>query len=129
MNLALDDEQRAVRDVFAGLFAKESPPERVRAAEPLGFDVSLWNHIVATGALGVAVPESAGGGGAGLLELALIAEEAGGHLASVPFAEPAAAVRLLATFGATELLESSSRRGCHRVARHAGHLDRRPTAR
>jgi alkylation response protein AidB-like acyl-CoA dehydrogenase len=105
VNLALDDEQRAVREVFAGLFAKESPPERVRAAEPLGFDEALWRHIVGTGALGVAVPESAGGAGAGLLELALIAEEAGRRLAAIPFAETAAAARLLAAVGASELLD------------------------
>ena len=37
----------------------------------------LWAHVIATGALGVGIPESIGGGGGGLLELALIAEEAG----------------------------------------------------
>jgi alkylation response protein AidB-like acyl-CoA dehydrogenase len=107
VNLELNDEQRAVREVFAGLFAKESPPERVRAAEPLGHDPALWQHIIATGALGVAVPEPAGGGGAGLLDLALIAAEAGRRLAPVPFAEPAAAARLLAACGAQALLDEA----------------------
>jgi alkylation response protein AidB-like acyl-CoA dehydrogenase len=105
VNLGLTEEQEAVREVFAALFAKESSPERVRAAEPLGHDPALWRHLIATGALGVAVPESDGGGGAGLLEVALIAEEAGRRLAAVPFAEPVAAARLLAACGATDLLE------------------------
>jgi alkylation response protein AidB-like acyl-CoA dehydrogenase len=105
VNLGLTEEQEAVREVFAALFAKESSPERVRAAEPLGHDPVLWGHLIATGALGVAVPESDGGGGAGLLEVALIAEEAGRRVAAVPFAEPVSAARLLAACGATELLE------------------------
>ena len=104
MNLALTDDQQAVREVFSRLFAKESSPERVRAAEPLGHDPELWKHIVGTDALGVGVIEDAGGGGAGLLELALIATEAGRHLAPIPFAEPAAAARLLAACGANALL-------------------------
>jgi alkylation response protein AidB-like acyl-CoA dehydrogenase len=104
VNLALSDEQLAVRELFASLFAKEASPERVRAAEPLGHDPALWEHIISTGALGVALPESAGGGGAGLLELGIIAEEAGRRLAPVPFAEPAAAARLLAACGADDLL-------------------------
>jgi alkylation response protein AidB-like acyl-CoA dehydrogenase len=104
VNLGLTQEQEAVREVFAALFAKESPPERVRAAEPVGHDPALWGHLIATGALGVAVPEAVGGAGAGLLEVALIAEEAGRRLAAVPFAEPVSAARLLVACGATELL-------------------------
>jgi alkylation response protein AidB-like acyl-CoA dehydrogenase len=106
VNLALTDEQQAVRELFASLFAKESSTEHVRAAEPLGHDPALWEHIISTGALGVAVPDAAGGGGAGLLELGIIAEEAGRRLAPVPIAEPAAAARLLATCEAHDLLTS-----------------------
>jgi alkylation response protein AidB-like acyl-CoA dehydrogenase len=104
VRLGLSEDQRAVRQVFADLFAKESTPERVRAAEPLGHDATLWAHIISTGALGIAVPEAAGGGGGGLLEVALIAEEAGRRLAPVPFAEPLAAARLLAACRADALL-------------------------
>jgi alkylation response protein AidB-like acyl-CoA dehydrogenase len=107
VNLGLTEEQEAVREVFAALFAKESSPERVRAVEPIGHDPALWGHLIATGALGVAVPEADGGGGAGLLEVALIAEEAGRRLAPVPFAEPVSAARLLAACGAGELLEQA----------------------
>ena len=104
MILALTEAQVAVRELFAGLFAKEATPERVRSAEPLGFDPALWEHVIATGALGVAVAEDAGGAGAGVLEMALIAVEVGRRLAPVPFPETAAAARLLARCGATELL-------------------------
>jgi alkylation response protein AidB-like acyl-CoA dehydrogenase len=104
VNLALSDEQRDMRDVFANLFTKEVPPERVRAAEPTGHDAELWQLMVSTGVLGVAVPERSGGGGGGLLELALIAEEAGRRLAPVPIPETTATARLLADYGADELL-------------------------
>jgi alkylation response protein AidB-like acyl-CoA dehydrogenase len=107
VNLALTEEQQFVRQTFSALFAKEADPPRVRAAEPLGHDPRLWDHVIATGALGVGIPESIGGGGGGLLELALIAEEAGRRVAPIPFAEPAAAARLLAACGSRVLLDQA----------------------
>jgi alkylation response protein AidB-like acyl-CoA dehydrogenase len=104
VNLALTEEQQFLRETFSALFAKEASPTRVRQAEPLGHDPALWNQMIATGALGVGVPEDDGGGGGGLLELALIAEEAGRRVAPIPFAEPAAAARLLAVCGESDLL-------------------------
>ncbi|HVY11657.1 MAG TPA: acyl-CoA dehydrogenase family protein [Mycobacteriales bacterium] len=107
MNLDLSAEQMAVRELYADLFANESTPERIRAAEPLGYDPALWAQLIGTGALGIAVPEGLGGAGAGLLELVLLAEEAGRRLASIPIAEVLASVRLLAEFEARDLLEES----------------------
>ncbi len=107
MNLALTEEQQFVRQTFSALFGKEADPARVRAAEPLGHDPDLWAHLIATGALGVGIPEDIGGGGGGLLELALIAEEAGRRVAPIPFVEPAAAARLLAAYGARSLLDDA----------------------
>jgi alkylation response protein AidB-like acyl-CoA dehydrogenase len=107
VNLALTEDQQFVRQTFSGLFGKEADAARVRAAEPLGHDPDLWAHLIATGALGVGVPEDAGGGGGGILELALIAEEAGRRIAPIPFAEPAAAARLLAACGARRLLDEA----------------------
>ena len=107
MNLALTEDQQFVRQTFSGLFGKEADLARVRAAEPLGHDPGLWDQLIATGALGVGVPEDSGDGGGGILELALIAEEAGRRIAPVPFAEPATAARLLATCGAKRLLDEA----------------------
>jgi alkylation response protein AidB-like acyl-CoA dehydrogenase len=105
MDLALTEEHLSVREAFAELFRAESPPARVRAAEVAGFDKRLWRLYAGTGALGIGVPPELGGGGGGLLDLVLVAEEAGRHLASIPFTEAAAAARLLARLGAAELLE------------------------
>ena len=50
MELSLDEEQQAIEALFSGFFEKECPIDRVRAAEPLGFDAELWRAIAATGA-------------------------------------------------------------------------------
>jgi alkylation response protein AidB-like acyl-CoA dehydrogenase len=107
VNLALTEEQQFVRQTFSTLFGQEASPDRVRGAEPLGHDPALWAHLIDTGAVGVGVPEHAGGGGGGMLELALIAEEAGRRVAPISFAEPAAAARLLASCGATKHLHDA----------------------
>ena len=45
MDLHPSEEQQQLIDAYRALYAKESPPERVRSAEPLGFDPSLWDHL------------------------------------------------------------------------------------
>ncbi|HEV8064861.1 MAG TPA: acyl-CoA dehydrogenase, partial [Acidimicrobiales bacterium] len=85
---------------FAALYAKESTPERVRAAEPLGFDGRLWEQLVGAGVLSMAVPEAGGGWGASLLDLELVAEQHGRALGSAPLLETQVACRLLAGAGA-----------------------------
>src|SRR5262245_23813181 len=95
VNLRFGEEQELLRERFEELFANESSPERVRAAEPLGFDAGLWKQLVETGAAVMRVPEARGGSGAGLLDAALVCELAGRHLASAPLVESIAASRLL----------------------------------
>ena len=93
-----------VRETFAALFRKEATPQRVRAAESSGLDMDLWQRYAQTEALGIGVPSECGGAGGGLLELALVAEEAGRRLAPIPVAETAAAARLLGRLGEKELI-------------------------
>lgn len=96
MDLSLSGEQRQLVDSFAAMYARESTSQRVRAAEPLGFDSRLWKALLETGAVQMAVGEAAGGWGASELELALIAEQYGRALASAPVIEAQVAARLLA---------------------------------
>lgn len=108
MNLFLTDEQRLLRDSLAKLFANECTSARVRAAEATGHDAALWQSLVEMGVHLLRVPEEAGGSAAGLLEAALVAEEAGRHLAPVPLAETLPAAALLAKLdnpAAHQLLE------------------------
>jgi len=93
---SLSSEQEAVRDAFHAFFTNECPTERVRAAEPLGYEEKLWRQLADLGAASMGLAESAGGDGAALVELLLVAEEAGAALAPVPFIEHAAASRALA---------------------------------
>ena len=46
MQLGLTEEQELLQRTFADLFATESSPERVRAAEATGFDLGLWKHLI-----------------------------------------------------------------------------------
>ncbi|OBG97456.1 acyl-CoA dehydrogenase [Mycobacterium sp. E136] len=107
MDLSLSDEQRQLVDSFAAMYARESTSQRVRAAEPLGFDPKLWEALVQTGVIEMAVGESDGGWGASELELALIAEQYGRAVASAPVIEAQIAARLLAACGRKQLLGSA----------------------
>ena len=92
----LSQEQLALRDGFRAFFDRNCPPERVRRAEPLGWDRELWAELGELRPVALGVPQSRGGRGAGLVELALAAEEAGRRAAPVPLAETAVAARILA---------------------------------
>ena len=52
MDLALSDDQERLVSVLQTFFAKESPPDRVRDAEPLGFDPALWSKFAELGGPG-----------------------------------------------------------------------------
>jgi alkylation response protein AidB-like acyl-CoA dehydrogenase len=96
-DFALSDEQDALQAAFRTFFEKHCNTERVRAAEPLGWDPALWDqlHELRPSVMGVA--EGRGGDGAGLVELAVVAEEVGRHAAPVPLVETMVAARLLAS--------------------------------
>lgn len=99
VDLSLSAEQRQLVDSFAAIYARESTSERVRSAEPSGFDSRLWRALVETGAVEMAVAEPAGGWGASEIELALIAEQYGRAVASAPIIEAQVAARLLGECG------------------------------
>ncbi|MFI5507593.1 acyl-CoA dehydrogenase family protein [Mycobacterium sp. NPDC051804] len=101
MDLSLSGEQRQLVESFAAIYARESTSERVRAAEPSGFDPKLWKALLDTGAVEMAVDEASGGWGASEMELALIAEQFGRAVASAPVIESQVGARLLACCGET----------------------------
>ena len=79
----LSEEQTAVRDAFASFFAQECPTSRVRDADGAGFDAPLWRRLVDLG-------------GGSLVDVVLIAQEAGRTLAPVPLVEAVVVARALA---------------------------------
>ncbi len=86
MDFALTEEQHAVAEAAAGLFAGLVDPERVAAVECSDdrVDRELWQALAAADLLGLAVPEEQGGGGYGLMELCLLLEAQGNVVAPVP---------------------------------------------
>ncbi len=99
VDLSFSQEQDALRRSFADLFGKHASIERVRAAEPQGFDERLWMELVNVGAPLMGVPECYGGMGASTLDATLAAYEYGRHIAPAPMIEAMIAANLLAAAG------------------------------
>jgi alkylation response protein AidB-like acyl-CoA dehydrogenase len=102
---SLSDEQEALQSAFGAFFERQCPTTVVRAAEqgdPPGFDRGLWDEFAAMGAVAMSVPTDCGGDGAGLVELALVAEAVGRSLAPIPWIDAVVAARLLARLDGTE---------------------------
>jgi alkylation response protein AidB-like acyl-CoA dehydrogenase len=98
-DFSLSEEQAAVRDAFRTALERSCPIERVEAAadgDPPGFDEKVWRQLLDMRAVAMGVPEDAGGDGAGLTELVLVAEQQGAFLAPVPLIESVVAARMLA---------------------------------
>src|ERR1700761_9568289 len=100
MNLDLSQDQQMMRETFARFLSDESSPARVRAVLATGFDPQMWKGLAELGAFSIRVPEAAGGLDLGVLDAAVLMEEAGRTLASGPLAETLVAAPLLAVLGA-----------------------------
>ncbi|MEV6337775.1 acyl-CoA dehydrogenase family protein [Nocardia vinacea] len=96
---SLSEDQTELQAVYAKFCKSRCSLEVVRAAEPTGFDKNLWEQLCGTGATTMALPDSVGGDGATLVDLALVAEELGRAIAPVPWIDHVCAARLLARLG------------------------------
>lgn len=86
MQFALTDEQTLVADTAKGLFADFLPALRTTMETVDGFDRTQWSTAVEGMGLGnLAVPESMGGSGLGMVELSLVMIEMGRTLWPSPF--------------------------------------------
>ena len=110
MDLALSPEQQQLVQTFETIYLRSSSVDVVRKAEISGgFDGLVWAEALRAGAVDMAVDEAHGGGDATLLDLALVAEVHGRHIAPDPLVEAQVSARLLsrvATADADELLAS-----------------------
>ncbi|MEU4493031.1 acyl-CoA/acyl-ACP dehydrogenase [Streptomyces sp. NBC_00210] len=87
MDTAFTAEQDEIRRTLRELLAKRSGPDEVKAAvrTAAGYDARLWAQLSEQlGLPGLALPESYGGVGCGLTELALACEETGRALLPSP---------------------------------------------
>jgi alkylation response protein AidB-like acyl-CoA dehydrogenase len=90
----LSDDQLALRDAARDLLDGLASPAVVRAHTEGTelYDPALWAAMVEQGWLGVELAEEAGGVGLGAVELAVLLEEIGRHVAPVPFRSTALAI-------------------------------------
>lgn len=92
MNFDFTPEQVALREAARDLFARESPPSRLRAVWDAegARDGGVWKAITAAGIAGLTVPEALGGQGGDLVDLVGVLEEAGRAALPEPLLDTAA---------------------------------------
>jgi alkylation response protein AidB-like acyl-CoA dehydrogenase len=104
MNFDTSEEQELLQDTIGKWASRECPPPRVRQI----FDAdavhepALWRGLCELGVAGLAVPETHGGAGLELIDLALVAEVLGWHGTPGPFLGHALATLALAQGGSPE---------------------------
>ena len=88
MNFDFSDDQRLLQEEVRKMLAATSTSTAVRRvlAGEAPYSAAVWRQLLEMGAAAAALPEVYGGAGLGYLELCLVAEEAGRHLAPVPLA-------------------------------------------
>jgi 3-oxocholest-4-en-26-oyl-CoA dehydrogenase beta subunit len=86
MDFTFNEEQTAVQETVKGIFTGRVTPDRVQEIESSEdrFDRELWADLARADLLGISVPESHGGGGYGMVELALVLEGQGRAVAPLP---------------------------------------------
>lgn len=88
MALALNEEQRMLKESAKQFFAEKAPVEALRklrdGKDATGYAVSLWQDMVELGWSAITIPENYGGLQFGFLGLGQIFEEAGHTLAASP---------------------------------------------
>jgi alkylation response protein AidB-like acyl-CoA dehydrogenase len=105
MDFNFSDDQNAIRELAHQIFSDRASDEFLLefSRSEAAYDHQLWTTLAEQGLLGIAVPESAGGTGLGLVELCLLLEEQGARVAPVPlFASLVLGGLPIAEFGTLE---------------------------
>ncbi|MGI8559400.1 MAG: acyl-CoA dehydrogenase family protein [Solirubrobacteraceae bacterium] len=100
MDFGFTDDQGEIKRTARELLGKRASWERLRACtESASCDEELWRELVGLGWPGIAVSESYGGQGLGVVELGILLEEAGYALAATPLLSTASAALVLQRAG------------------------------
>jgi 3-oxocholest-4-en-26-oyl-CoA dehydrogenase beta subunit len=86
MDFSLNADQEALRDLARQILADRCTPEHLKAvaATETAVDLDLWHTMAAAGLVGIGLPEAAGGGGRGFLDVCIMLEEVARAAAPVP---------------------------------------------
>jgi 3-oxocholest-4-en-26-oyl-CoA dehydrogenase beta subunit len=89
MDFTTTEDQQALVALATEILGDLATPERLTQLERDGtwLDQQLWSRLAEAGIAGAALREDVGGGGMGFLELALLLEQVGAHVAQVPLLE------------------------------------------
>ncbi len=87
VDFTLSEEQQAIADLSHRILSEQLPPDRLRAleGEPGWYADDVWAALAKADLLGIALPEIDGGGGYGLVEACLVAEQVGRTVAPLPY--------------------------------------------
>jgi alkylation response protein AidB-like acyl-CoA dehydrogenase len=87
VDFALTEEQVAISELSHRILSERLPADRLRELEreETWFADDVWQELAKADLLGLALPESVGGGGYGLVEACLVAEQVGRTVAPVPY--------------------------------------------
>lgn len=87
MDFQLTSDQKMMKETAASFVKKSSPVERVRKLreDARGWDPAVWRQMGELGWLGLAMPESAGGFGGKMVDVAVLLEQLGTTLVPEPY--------------------------------------------
>ncbi|MEV8312726.1 acyl-CoA dehydrogenase [Streptomyces sp. NPDC059900] len=107
MGIGITQEQGELAAAVRGWAARAVPPEEIRklldAPVGTGGRPAYWDGLAEQGLLAVHLPEECGGGGGGLVDLAVVLEEAGRAALPGPYLAGALASAVLHAAGANDL--------------------------
>jgi acyl-CoA dehydrogenase len=100
-DLGYSEEQIELMDVAVNFCRDKSPMAKVRALmdSAAGYDLDLWNEIVALGWTAIAISEQHGGVGLSLAEVVPVAEQMGRNMLASPFTAVTLAAQAIAAGG------------------------------
>lgn len=101
MDFTFSEVQDDLRGLARRILSELVTPERLKAVEQgeEPYDRRVWAELARANLLGVALPEDAGGSGFGVMELGVLLEEAGVHVAPVPLLPVSTAAVAIAEHG------------------------------
>jgi alkylation response protein AidB-like acyl-CoA dehydrogenase len=89
VELVLTEDQELLAKTAADFVRQHSPVSRMRALrdanDPIGFSRNVWKQMAELGWTGILIPDTYGGAGMGLADLAVVLEALGRTLAPEPF--------------------------------------------
>lgn len=108
MDFEFDENQELLRETVRRFLAEQapiSPYVREQLETASGTSTEVWAALAGLGVTGLLVPESHGGGGMGMVDMAVVLEEMGRAVHPGPFPSTAVAAASLLTLGTGDGLE------------------------